>query len=471
MSNAKKHQPNRDELTSLNADGSRYIIHPADVKGKFTFWRKFSAYALIIFYASLPWIKINGYPAVHLDTEAMRFHFFGLTFVSGDLWLAFFLISGLGFGLFYATALAGRVWCGWACPQTVFLEHVYRRVERWIEGDAPKRRKLDKAPMGGSKIAKRGLKHVLFFAISLLVAHMGMAYFLSVPKLWSMVTSSPGEHWGSFMFVLIFSSALYFNFAFFREQLCIIVCPYGRLQSVLIDDHSMVIGYDEKRGEPRGKVTATDAGDCIDCNRCVQVCPTGIDIRQGMQMECIGCSACVDACDSIMDKVKRPRGLIRYDSMEGLAGRKTKIIRPRIILYTVLLAIGATVLTLSLRTVSEASMTAWRMQGPPYHLDGDFIRNQFMVRVTNKKNDSSFYNLAVRDSHPDAVIKGVGDPFLIEDNGEAVKMIIVLMPRDSYTGRFQMNIVTVDEKSDVLAERTVGFVGPDAKIVKQEPDE
>ncbi|MCH6257260.1 cytochrome c oxidase accessory protein CcoG [Puniceicoccaceae bacterium K14] len=466
MNKIKQHQPNRDELTSVNGDGSRYAIHPSDVKGTFTSWRKISAYLLIVIYASLPWIHVNGYPAVFLDTDAMRFHFLGLTFVSQDLWLAFFLISGLGFGLFYATALAGRLWCGWACPQTIFLEHVFRRIERLIEGDALKRRKLDDAPIGGEKIVKRTLKFTLFYGIAFVIAHMGMAYFLSVPKLWSMMTSSPSEHWGSFLFVVIFSSALFFNFSFFREQLCIIICPYGRLQSALIDDHSMVIGYDEKRGEPRGKVSSVDAGDCINCNRCVQVCPTGIDIRQGLQLECIGCAACIDACDTVMDKLKRPRGLVRYDSMEGLNGRRTNIVRPRIVMYTILLLIGAIVLTLSIRSLSEATMTTWRVQGPPYHMDGEFVRNQFMVRVTNKKNEGSFYNLDVSADHPDAIVKGVGDAFFVEDNGEAVKMIIVLMPRAAYTGRFDMEIVTVTEKDEVLASRTASFVGPDVKTIR-----
>lgn len=463
MSKTRQRQPNRDELSSVNADGSRYVIHPADVKGRFTFWRKLSASFLIILYASLPWIPVNGYPAVFLDTDAMRFHFFGLTFVSQDLWLAFFLISGLGFGLFYATALAGRLWCGWACPQTIFLEHVYRRLERWIDGDAPNRRKLDNEPLGGVKLGKRILKHALFLGVSLLIAHMGMAYFLSVPKLWDMMTSSPSEHWGSFLFVLIYSGALYFNFAFFREQLCIIICPYGRLQSVLIDDHSLVIGYDEKRGEPRGKATDPNAGDCIDCNRCVQVCPTAIDIRQGLQMECIGCSACIDACDTIMDKVKRPRGLIRYDSMEGFAGRKAKIFRPRIILYTILLLIGASVLTVSLKSLSDATLTTWRMEGPSYYIDGDSIRNQFMVRVTNKNNEASIYSLDVRGGHPDAIVKGIGDPFSVEDNGEVVKMIMVTIPRDSFAGRFELEVLILDEKEKTLAERTISFVGPDPK--------
>lgn len=194
-----KHEPRREELNSINDDGSRYIIHPADVRGAFTKARKIVAGFLILLYAALPWIPVNGYPAVYLDTELMRFHFMGLTFASQDMWLAFFLISGLGFGLFYVTALAGRVWCGWACPQTVFLEHVYRRVERWIEGDAQARKRLDNAPIGMERILKRGRKHVAFLVVSLLLAHVFMAYFLSVPNLWAMMHQAPGENWGVFL--------------------------------------------------------------------------------------------------------------------------------------------------------------------------------------------------------------------------------------------------------------------------------
>ncbi|MCB1123816.1 MAG: 4Fe-4S binding protein, partial [Verrucomicrobiae bacterium] len=255
LATKKVHKPKRSQLTSVNDDGSRYIIHPADTRGGWTNARRISALVLIVIYAALPWIQIGGYPAVYLDTDAMRFHFFGLTFVSHDIWLGFFLITGLGFGLFYLTSLLGRIWCGWACPQTVFLEHIYRRIERWIEGDAPKRRRLDDSPWNAERLLKRGSKHVIFFLISAAIAHLFMAYFVSLPKLWAMMSSNPRENWSVFLFVFVFTGLLYFNFAFFREQLCIIICPYGRLQSVLIDDHSVVIGYDELRGEPRGKAS------------------------------------------------------------------------------------------------------------------------------------------------------------------------------------------------------------------------
>ena len=293
-------QPNRDSVTTIESDGSRRFLFPSDTHGPFTTALKYAAYALIAFYLSLPWFNVGGFPAVFLDVAERRFHLFGLTFAAQDMWLLFFVITGLGFSLFVITALLGRVWCGWACPHTVFLDHVYRRIERWVEGDAVKRRALDAAPLSGKKIFQRTLKHTLYLLVSAVITHLFLAYYVSLAEVWDMMRSAPAEHWGAFLFIAIATGVLYFNFAWFREQLCIVICPYGRIQSALIDDHSLVIGYDAKRGEPRGKAGTPDAGDCVACNRCVQVCPTGIDIRQGLQMECVGCTACIDACDDVM---------------------------------------------------------------------------------------------------------------------------------------------------------------------------
>lgn len=466
MSDRAIHKPSRDQLTSVNDDGSRYIIHPSDTQGPFTHWRRIVALVLIALYAALPWIQVGGYPAVYLDTVAMRFHFVGLTFLSHDIWLGFFLITGLGFGLFYATALFGRIWCGWACPQTVFLEHIYRRIERWIEGDAPKRRQLDRMPWGSKRLLKRGLKHVLFFAVSIAIAHLFMAYLVSIPNLWDMMRHSPADNWGIFIFVFVYSGLLYFNYAWFREQLCIVICPYGRLQSALIDDHSVVIGYDEKRGEPRGKATQTGIGDCIDCDRCVQVCPTGIDIRQGLQMECVGCANCIDACDSIMEKIDRPKGLIRYGSLQSLEGRKTKWIRPRTIAYTILMLIGVLVLTLSIGNLSSASITVWRLGGPPYYIDEAYIRNQYMFRLTNRKNEPSYFQLETSEVDPGIVVNGVGDPILIDGNGDVVKALIVLVPKESFEGPISLDLNVVDEDGNILTTRPLEVIGPDPSHFK-----
>ena len=281
----KAARPSRETPTTIRNDGSRNYLHPADVSGLFTRWRRIFALLLIGIYVLLPWIPINGNPAVFLDVLNRRFHLFGLTFAAQDLWMAFFFITGLGFSLFFVTSLFGRIWCGWACPHSVFLEQVFRPIERLIEGDAQARKKLDRQPWDADKITKRAIKYGIFFIIAALIAHLFLAYFISIPELYRWMTSSPTEHWGAFVFMAVATGIIYLNYSWFREQLCLVICPYGRLQSALIDDDSLIIGYDEGRGEPRGPAKKEGVGDCIDCIRCVQVCPTGIDIRQGLQMQ------------------------------------------------------------------------------------------------------------------------------------------------------------------------------------------
>ncbi|RKX34568.1 MAG: cytochrome c oxidase accessory protein CcoG [Verrucomicrobia bacterium] len=457
--------PTRESVTTINTDGSHRILHPADVRGVFTRWRRIAAVVLIGFYTLLPWIPIGGHPAVFLDVRELQFHFFGLTFAAQDLWLAFFLISGLGFGLFYATALLGRVWCGWACPQTVLLEHVYRRIERFLEGDAQKQRRLDREPWDRNKLLRRGTKHFLFVLVSLAITHLFLAYFISIPEVWRIMTQTPGQNWGIFVFVVIATTALYLNFYWFREQLCIVICPYGRLQSALIDDNSMVIGYDEDRGEPRGRVGAEGAGDCIACNRCVQVCPTGIDIRQGLQMECIGCANCVDACDEIMDKVKRPRGLVRYDSFNGLSGGKTKILRPRIILYTILLLIGATVMLFSFSRLKPVSASAFRMQGAPYFVDDRLIRNQYLIRVVNKRSIPMQFTVVPEADASGLNWSGFEGAVEVGPNSEEVRLFVTTVRREDYTGPFHLVLHVKGEPGGVEIDRPVEFLGPDPKLL------
>ena len=463
--------PNLDNVTTIRADGSRLFLHPADTRGRFTTARKLSALALIGLYLSLPWIKVGGYPAVFLDVAERRFHFFGWILAAQDIWLLFFLLTGVGFSLFFITALLGRVWCGWACPQTVFLEHVYRRVERWIEGDAHQRRLLDAAPFEGEKVFKRLLKHGVFVLLSAVIMNLLLAYFVSIPQLWSMMTVAPSEHWGAFLFVAISTAALYFNFAWFREQLCIVICPYGRLQSALIDDHSLVIGYDATRGEPRGKLNAPGAGHCIDCSRCVQVCPTGIDIRQGLQMECVGCTACIDACDDVMDKVKRPRGLIRYDSLNGFAGKATRWFRPRTFVYFVLFLIGAGVSTWALSTVQPGSLGVTRMQGAPYYVDSSYVRNQFMVRLINKRNEPIQFNVALVQAPAGAEAKGFEQTMTIGPLGEELHPLIVQIPRSVYAGNGRLRLRMTDVGGQCNLIKEIEFIGPSPALLKEDEAE
>ncbi|MBE34387.1 MAG: cytochrome c oxidase accessory protein CcoG [Opitutaceae bacterium] len=460
-------RPSLDSVTTIRDDGSRPFMFPADVAGRFTLARKVSSLLLILFYLSLPWIQVGGFPAVFLDVAERRFHLFGWTFVAQDMWLMFFLISGLGFTLFFITALFGRIWCGWACPQTVFLDHVYRRIERWIEGDAVKRRALEAAPMNGEKIFKRGLKHTLYIVVSLTITHLFLAYFVSIKELWAMMHQQPLEHWSSFAFVFIFAGALYFNFAWFREQLCIVICPYGRLQSAMIDDDSMAIGYDVNRGEPRGKLNAPDTGDCVACNRCVQVCPTGIDIRQGLQMECIGCTACIDACDDVMTRVHKPKGLIRYDSQNHFIGKVTHLLRPRTIVYAILLLIGMSVSTWAITSLKPANVGITRITGAPYFVDTDVVRNQFLVRLINKGSVPNDFIISVLAPVP-VEQSGLVETLTVNSMGEEVRPLILRVPRDTYEGPFTFTLIVTDRENSFEITREVEFLGPDAYLLRED---
>lgn len=456
----KPKRPSIDSVTTINEDGSRYFVHPADVRGFWTTWRRVAAVGLLAVYLLLPFVKIQGNPAVFLDVVHRKFHLLGLTLMFQDLWLLFFLITGLGFTLFLVTALLGRIWCGWACPQTVFLDHVIRRVERWIDGDALARRQLEDAPWSVGKLLKRVIKHGLFFLFAAVLAHILLAYFVSLPSLYAMMAHSPFENWKAFLFVFGLSAALYFDFAWFREQFCIVLCPYGRLQSALIDDNSVVVGYDEVRGEPRGKV-GTVTGDCIDCRRCVHVCPTGIDIRQGIQLECIACEACIDACDEVMVRLDRPKGLIRHDSPNALAGRASKFLRPRLFLYLFFAAVGASVFVLSALQIKPVVLSVTRMAGPPYVRDETVIRNNLMLRLANKRSTDHTYT--IRLDAPEVGLKAAGaaeNSLTLASNEEIQKPLILTVPDADFRGSFDVTVEVLGESGEVEGRRTVPFMGP-----------
>ncbi len=498
--------PSVDTVTTIARDGSRRDIYPADVSGRFTRARRWSGWALIAFYLVLPWIPVNGHPAVFIDIAGSRFHFFGFTLAAQDTWLLFFGVSGLGFALFFLTALFGRLWCGWACPQTVYLEHVYRVIERWIDGDAPARRALAAAPLTAAKAARRVAKHGLYIVASLLITHLFLSYFVSLPEVWHMMRHAPGEHWAAFVFVFVSAGLLYFNFAWFREQLCIVICPYGRLQSALTDDHSMVIGYDTKRGEPRGKLSHRGGkletgggrmlgeggavvpagpspvsvfqppspgtlGACVDCNRCVQVCPTGIDIRHGLQLECIGCAACIDACDEVMTKVHRPTGLIRYDSFVGLGGGRTRWVRPRTIVYFILLLVGVAVATFAFSTVKPANFLVYRMSGAAYFVDRDLVRNQFMVRLVNKRSVPAAFTVSTEGVPAGVKQDGFAAPVTLGPLAESVSPIVLSVDRRHYAGPFHFTVRVEDADRTYQLSRAVEFMGPDPKLLEEEDRE
>lgn len=462
---SQKVQPNLDSVTTIREDGSRLFLHPADVSGPITRWRRLVGWVLMLLFFLLPVIRIGGHPAVFFDVAQRRFHLFGGTLAFQDAWLLFFVVTGLGFTLFFVTSLFGRIWCGWTCPQTVFLDHLYRWVERIIEGDAPRRRALDKAPWDSEKMLKRGGKHLIFLLISALIAHMVLAYFVSLPALLGWMWGAPTAHWSAFLFVWVVTAVLYFNFAWFREQLCLIICPYGRLQSALIDDNSVVVGYDVKRGEPRGRVGKEGVGDCINCTRCVQVCPTGIDIRQGLQIECVSCAACIDACNEMMFKIGRKKGLIRHDSIAGFNGEKTRWVRPRTIIYLLLLLAGITVSSLAFTSIKPVVLGVTRMTGASYVIDKDAVRNQFMVRLVNKESVPVTLQVEAVAAVP-LEQSGLTGEVKLEPLEEVVRPLVLRVPIDDYEGKFEFHIRVSGEGERFVLDRAIEFVGPNAKLLK-----
>jgi cytochrome c oxidase accessory protein FixG len=379
---------------SLASDGRRRFVYPADVKGRFRRIRWVVFSLLVAVWLALPLVPVGGRPALLLDVGRREFYVFGASFNAQDAWLLVFVVTGVGFALALVTSLWGRVFCGYACPQTVFLEGLFRPIERLFEGSREQRLRLARAPWTAAKLARKVGKHVVFVVAALGVAHVTLGLFVSLPSLYRMLGEGPAASPEAFAWAMAITAAIYIDFAWFREQLCLIVCPYGRLQSALTDEETVVIGYDTKRGEPRGKATDPNAGDCVDCKRCVVVCPTAIDIRDGLQLDCIGCSACVDACDEVMTRLGRPTGLVRYDSQRGFEGYPKRVLRPRLAIYAVLGLFGviATAVGWATRTSFEASLL--REKGAPYVVDGDVTRNHFVMHLVNKSSREETFEVA-----------------------------------------------------------------------------
>ncbi|NUM88363.1 MAG: cytochrome c oxidase accessory protein CcoG [Bdellovibrionales bacterium] len=381
----------QDRLATTDASGGRVYLYPADVTGRYRSLRVRLRAMLVWIFLLVPWIQWNGRQIVHLDVANRKFVLFGFQFWAHDVPMAFLLILSFALAIALVTAVWGRLWCGWACPQTVFVEGVYRRVERWIEGPPRTRRARDEGPLSAEKLLRKALKYGAFTAVSLVVAHSFLAYFVGSRELLEMIRRSPAENWTPFLVILFTTALVMFDFGWFREQFCVIMCPYGRFQSVLMDESSMIVGYDEKRGEPRRGRAVGPQGDCVNCLRCVQVCPTGIDIRRGVQMECIACTACIDACDEVMDTVKKPRGLIAYTTLKSLGGETSSTWRPRTLAYSLLLLSAVLALALALRQKEPLEVTLLRAKETPYQQATDaagapVVINHFRVDVANQTN-------------------------------------------------------------------------------------
>jgi cytochrome c oxidase accessory protein FixG len=451
-----------EHASSLRSDGSRNYVHPADVKGRFTRLRYIIFAVLIAIYVALPFVKVGGHPAVFMDIVNRKFYLFGAVFNAQDFWLMFFLLSGVGLTLLMVTAIKGRLWCGYACPHTVFLEGVFRRIERFIEGPRAQRLRRNAAGLTFDSAWRKLLKHAIYIVIALLLSHVFISYFVSLPSLVDMVQESPAKHPTAFTWVVVMSAILWFNFAWFREQLCLIICPYGRLQSAMTDRDTMVIGYDFNRGEPRGKASDPSNGDCIDCKRCVVVCPTGIDIRNGLQMECVGCAACVDACDEIMEKVDRPTGLVRYDSLNGLEGKSKRVRRPRLYFYGGIVTLWLVGAAFAFNQSSEFEANVLRHEGAPFAVVDGQVRNSVRIHLVNKTSKRQTFVVTPENTSRIAYI--VPRPRVELDSlGSTYLPILAVLPQDEMKPGLEVQLtITMEGNEEGKGTRVVRapFVGP-----------
>ncbi len=460
-------QPQERVLSTLNADGSRRWLRPRVSRGRYLRWRRVVAYVLILIFTLVPYLTINGKPMILLDVAARRFTLFGRTFLPTDTLLLALLLVGVFVTIFLLTALFGRVWCGWACPQTVYMEFVFRPIERLFGGAPGRSRKswLARQPFAPA------LKYAAYLIISLYLAHTFLAYFVGVERLAQWVTRSPLEHPAGFLIVASVTALMMFDFCFFREQTCILACPYGRFQAALLDRNSLIISYDAKRGEPRGKLArradvslpVIAPGDCVDCGMCVTTCPTGIDIRGGLQMECIACAQCIDACDAVMAKVGRAPGLIRYTSQAALEGAKASLLRPRVILYPIVLTIVLSAFVLTLALHGPARVTVLRGVGAPFiALPGDEISNNIRVRIANRLDEPATFTLEATGIESARVVAEV-NPVTVAPAATSTVPMAVIVPSSTFiNGRREVTIV-ITGAGGFRREVTYTLQGPRAR--------
>jgi len=460
------HNPNDRVLATLNADGTRRWLRPRLSSGHFLLARRTTAYVLIVIFMVVPYLSINGNPVLRFDILHRRFAVLGHTFLPTDTALMALAFIGIFLTIFLITAIFGRVWCGWACPQTVYMEFLYRPIERLFEGGPGAKPKIP-----GSPGFRKGAKYACYLLASLYLAHTFLAYFVAPEQILVWMRSSPAAHPVAFPVMAITTGLMMFNFCFFREQMCLVACPYGRFQAAMLDRHSLIITYDKGRGEPRTKLgkrpkqdvhldvvspnppnatgAGAPAGDCIDCQMCVTTCPTGIDIRDGLQMECIGCAQCIDACNAIMDKVGRPRGLIRYSSQAILDGKARSIVRPRIFLYPFVILILSLVFLAMLagRQTAEARVLP-RTGAPFYTLPTGEIANQVRIRIVNRADNPAAFSVAISGTDLAHIIADESSIKL--EPGQSIETnFVVAMPADQFSriGKSVISLVVSDGKS------------------------
>ena len=453
----------RDRIATIDESGKRKWIYAYQPKGKFYNIRTILSVFYFLIFFGLPFIEVDGRPLFQFNIPEAKFILFGKIFWPQDFFIFGLTMVTFVFFIVLFTAAFGRLFCGWACPQTNFMEMMFRRVEYWVLGDAPAQRQLKNAPWTSKKIFKVGLKHVLFFLLSFIIANFFLAYIIGIKELEKIITEPVTEHVAGFASIIVFSGVFYGVYAFFREQACTVVCPYGRLQSVLLDKNSMIVAYDYKRGEPRGnfkKQAELNLGDCIDCHQCVKVCPTGIDIRNGVQMECVGCTACIDACNHIMDSIDKPRGLIRYASENSIAKGEPLHYTTRMKLYTGLCFLLLAVLSVILLTRKDVDATVIRTAGMLYQERGiDSISNLYNIRMVNKTTQD--LNIEIRLIDAQGRIQMAGNPIIkMAKEAQAAGTFFVVLPKENIKQRKTMIRLAIFENGKEIAITKTNFLGP-----------
>ncbi len=453
----------RDHIATINSEGKRQWIYPKKPSGKFYQYRKAFSYVCLMIFFSLPFAKINGEPIFLLNILERKFILFGMIF-----WPQDFYIFGLGmliFIIFIAlfTVIFGRVFCGWACPQTIFMELLFRRIEYLIEGDANQQKSLAKAPWDEVKIAKRSLKLILFFILSFIIANTFLSYIIGIDELFKIVSEPISKHIAGFISIIVFTGVFFFIYSWFREQVCLIVCPYGRMQGVLLDKNSVVVAYDYVRGENRHKFKKNEVrvgGDCIDCGLCVKVCPTGIDIRNGTQLECINCTACIDECDHIMEGVGLPKGLIRFDSENGIKNKIKLSFTNRMKAYSAVLLILISIETFLLVSRSDYDATIIRAKGMLYQEQpNNEVSNLFTIKLVNKTRKGFPVEIKVEDA-PGAHIQIVGKELHVKSEDVTQGSFFLFLDRKNIKKRKTMLKVGIYSNGKLIKTVKTSFFGP-----------
>ncbi len=469
MAEQNRFELDKERLATTDETGARVYLYPEDTEGKWKDRRTIFYWFLILLYLVLPWFYINGKPAIMIDLSHREFTFMGSTLHGVEPILMFLvLVSGLFFVAFM-TSLFGRVWCGWGCPQTVFIQSIFMKIETLVEGRARQRRELDRAPWSINKVLRKIIKWVLFTIVSLHITHTFIGYFVGPHELFRMSMHSPGENPGVFIAVMIATGIILFDFGWFREQFCIIACPYGRMQSVLMDENSLVVAYDPVRGEPRRnpEVPREKEGDCINCYACVRVCPTGIDIRRGTQLECIACTQCIDACDEIMAKVKKPAGLIRYSSEIELTGGTHKLVTPRAIVYLIICLTFITSFFFFLNRSTNISFVFIRGKDRPFQevvspKDTKTILNHFTVTLSHQGSAEHALTFKVHEPELKDKIEIIAPTKPLKVNVPELKTLMFFKFDPSIlvngTKIFKMEVIDNDDK--ILSIQDVVLVGP-----------